>query len=118
MPNEGQIDYIELPGADIAATKRFYAQAFGWRFTDYGPEYAGFKDGRAGEREAGGFSAERKVTPKGGPLVVIYAADLAAVEKKVSAAGGEIIARIEFPGGRRFHFRDPNGNELAVWSDK
>ena len=117
MPSDGQIDYIELPGPDLPATKRFYSQAFGWQFTDYGPDYAGFKDGRGGEREAGGFHAERKVSREG-PLVVLYAADLAAMEKKVTAAGGEIVARHEFPGGKRFHFRDPNGNELAVWCDK
>ncbi len=117
MPNDGSIDYIELPGPDIAATKRFYAQAFGWRFTDYGPDYAGFTDG-SGEREKGGFHAERKVASRGGPLVVLYAADLHAMARKVQAAGGEVLEQHEFPGGKRFHFRDPNGNELAVWSDK
>ncbi len=117
MPTDGSIDYIELPGPDIAATKRFYAQAFGWRFTDYGPDYVGFTDG-SGEREKGGFNAERKVVPRGGPLVVFYAADLPATARKVKAAGGEVLEQHEFPGGKRFHFRDPNGNELAVWSDK
>ena len=116
MPGDGHIDYIELPGPDLPVTKRFYSQAFGWHFTDYGPDYVGFKDGR-GDREAGGFNPERKVVREG-PLVVLYANDLSAMEKKVTAAGGEILARHEFPGGKRFHFRDPNGNELAVWSDK
>lgn len=123
MPTDGQIDYIEIPAPDLPATKRFYGQAFGWQFTDYGPDYVGFKDGR-GDREAGGLNPERKVV-RGGPLIVLYANDLGAyandlgaMEKKVTAAGGEILARHEFPGGKRFHFRDPNGNELAMWSDK
>lgn len=116
MPANGQIDYIEIPAPDLAATKTFYGQAFGWQFTDYGPDYVGFKDGR-GEREAGGFNPERKVV-RGGPLIVLYANDLASLEKKVTAAGGEILSRHEFPGGKRFHFHDPNGNELAIWSDK
>ncbi len=118
MPSDGQINYVELPGPDIAATKRFYSQAFGWRFKDYGPDYVGFTDGRSGERETGGFNAERKVISHGGPLVVLYAADLPAMARKIKAAGGEIIEQHEFPGGKRVHFRDPNGNEIAVWSDK
>ena len=117
MPGDGQIDSIELPGPDLPATKRFYAQVFGWTFTDYGPEYVGFKDGRAGGREAGGFNPERKVV-RGGPLVVLYATDLPAMARKVKAAGGEVLEHHEFPGGKRFHFRDPNGNELAVWCEK
>jgi len=114
MPSDGQIDYIEIPAPDIAATKAFYAAAFGWTFTDYGPDYTAFD----GEKVAGGFNPERKVVRDAGALVILYAADLAAMEAKVVAAGGEIGRRHEFPGGRRFHFLDPNGNELAVWSDK
>ena len=112
MPVDGSLDYVELPGPDIPATKRFYATLFGWSFTDCGPDYVAFlsPDGREG-----GFSAERKVVAEGGPLVVLYANDLDAMEAKVLAAGAEIISRHEFPGGRRFHFRDPNGNEMAVW---
>ncbi len=117
MPGDGQIDYIELPGPDLPATKRFYAEVFGWVFTEYGPEYVGFKDRRESGREAGGFNSERKVM-RGGPLVVLYAADLPAMARKVKTAGGEVLEQHEFPGGKRFHFRDPNGNELAVWSDK
>jgi uncharacterized protein len=111
MPADGSLDYIELPGADIPATKRFYGALFGWSFTDYGPDYVAFlsPDGREG-----GFNAERKVS-EGGPLVVLYANDLDAMEAKIAAAGAEITSRHEFPGGRRFHFRDPNGNEIAVW---
>ncbi len=86
---------------------------FGWTFEDYGPDYASFHDGRL----AGGFRKEARV-PRGGPLVVLYAADLAAMEAKVRQAGGKIARpTFEFPGGRRFHFTDPSGNELAVWTD-
>ncbi len=113
-PNNGRIDYIELPATDIVKTKAFYMQVFGWKFTDYGPNYASFEDGRI----AGGFTKEGKVA-QGGPLIVIYAADLPGMEAKVRAAGGTIVKDIfSFPGGRRFHFADPSGNELAVWSDR
>jgi predicted enzyme related to lactoylglutathione lyase len=112
MPQDGALDYIELPGSDIPATKRFYGSVFGWTFTDYGPDYVAFEaDGRTG-----GFNGERKVVAGGGALVVLYANDLDAMEAKVSAAGAEIVSRETFTGGRRFHFRDPNGNEIAVWT--
>ena len=87
---------------------------FDWSFTDYGPDYAAFE---ACGRD-GGFNAERKVVQGGGPLIVLYSNDLDATETKVREAGGEIIGHEEFPGGRRFTFRDPNGNELAVWTKK
>jgi predicted enzyme related to lactoylglutathione lyase len=112
MPADGCLDYIELPGPDIPATKAFYGSVFGWSFTDYGPDYVAFN---SGGRE-GGFNAERRVVSSGGPLVVLYASDLDAMEAKVRAAGAEITARERFEGGRRFHFRDPNGNEIAVWT--
>ena len=112
MPRDGALNYIELPASDIPATKAFYAKAFGWTFTDYGPDYVAFEfDGREG-----GFNAERKVIATGGPLLVLFANDLDAMEAKVSGAGAEITEHHDFPGGRRFHFRDPNGNELAVWT--
>jgi len=113
MERDRRIDYIELPATDIAATKRFYVDAFGWKFTDYGPDYTSFEDGRL----AGGFTKDGKVA-KGGPLVVIYADNLEAVEAKVRQTGATIVKPIfSFPGGRRFHFSDPSGNELAVWSE-
>jgi uncharacterized protein len=113
MERYRRIDYIELPATDIAATKRFYSDAFGWKFTDYGPDYTSFEDGRL----AGGFTKDGTVA-KGGPLVVIYADKLEAVEAKVRQAGATIVKPIfSFPGGRRFHFSDPSGNELAVWSE-
>ena len=111
--NDGRVDYIEFPAVDIAKTKSFYGEVFGWKFTDYGPAYTSFEDGRL----AGGFSKERKAT-QGGPLIVIYASDLAKTEQAVRSAGGKISKEtFPFPGGRRFHFIDTNGNELAVWSE-
>jgi hypothetical protein len=112
--HDRRIDYIELGATDVAAMKRFYADAFGWRFTDYGPEYASFEDGRL----AGGVRQDGSVS-RGGPLIVIFAMDLADAEARVRAAGGTIVTPpFAFPGGRRFHFTDPSGNELAVWSDR
>ena len=109
-----RIDYIEIDATDIAATKRFYTDCFGWKFTDYGPDYTSFDDGRM----TGGFRKAGRAA-KGSVLIVIFAVDLAAVEAKVRAAGGKIVKPVfEFPGGRRFHFTDPSGNELAVWSDR
>jgi predicted enzyme related to lactoylglutathione lyase len=111
--NDGRVDYIEFPVADIAKTKSFYGEVFGWKFTDYGPDYTSFEDGRL----AGGFSKERQVT-QGGPLIVTYANDLSATQMTVRSAGGKISREtFSFSGGRRFHFTDPNGNELAVWSE-
>ena len=113
MERDRRIDYIELPATDITATKRFYTDVFAWKFTDYGPDYTSFDDGRL----AGGFTKNGKVAT-GGPLVVIYADELEAQEEKVRKAGGTITKSIfSFPGGRRFHFSDPSGNELAVWSE-
>ena len=112
--HDRRVDYIEFPATDVAAAKRFYVDAFGWKFTDYGPDYTSFEDGRL----AGGFRKADGVT-RGGPLVVIFAMDLAAAEQRVRAAGGTIVVETHsFPGGRRFHFTDPSGNELAVWSDR
>jgi hypothetical protein len=111
--NDRRIDYIEFPATDIEGTKRFYHEIFGWTFEDYGPEYTSFVDGRL----AGGFWTAPKVQA-GGALIVIYASDLEGTEAKVKSAGGNIVKAIfPFPGGRRFHFTDPNGNELAVWSE-
>lgn len=112
-PAERRIDYIEFHASDLARTKAFYTAAFGWKFTDYGPTYASFDDGRL----TGGFWTE--AAPGRGALIIIYAADLAAAEAKVRAAGGTVLKpAYAFPGGRRFHFTDPSGNELAVWSEK
>lgn len=112
--HDQRIDYIEMDAKNVAKTKQFYIDAFGWQFTDYGPDYTSFVDGRL----AGGFRKADTVR-KGSVLVVIFAVDLAAAEGAVKAAGGKIVKpTFSFPGGRRFHFADPSGNELAVWSDR
>jgi uncharacterized protein len=111
-----EIDYIEFGVTDMAQSKRFYAEAFGWEFNDYGPGYAGIQKRQGGE--IGGLRLQSSVTA-GGPLVILYSDDLGTSVAKVREAGGRITQEIfEFPGGRRFHFNDPSGNELAVWSDK
>ena len=110
MPQDGKINYIEMAGGDLPAQKAFYAAAFGWRYTDYGPDYAAFAEGLDG-----GFYTSAAPAP---PLVVLFADDLEAMRSRVIAAGGQITREIfDFPGGRRFHFRDPAGNEVAVWGD-
>ena len=109
-----RIDYIEFPIVDIAAAKQFYGKVFGWEFVDYGSDYVSFSDGRL----SGGFRKEPSAQ-SGGPLVVFYTTALESVQAKVEDAGGRIVKAIfDFPGGRRFHFTDPSGNELAVWSDQ
>jgi predicted enzyme related to lactoylglutathione lyase len=115
MRADGKIDYVEFPGRDFAEIRRFYGQAFGWSFQDYGPGYTAFE----GEGLDGGFATvEEPGSPKI-PLVILYAEDLEAMEAKVRAAGGVVTRAIfSFPGGRRFHFRDPSGNELGVWTTR
>ena len=102
----------------MAESKRFYAAAFGWKFNDYGPDYAGIQK-RSGDGESGGLSVAAEVA-KGGPLVVLLSDDLQQSYKSVQEAGGRIVKEIfSFPGGRRFHFADPSANELAVcWLDE
>ncbi len=110
MREDGKLDYIEMPATDVPGIKAFYAEAFGWKFVDYGPDYAAFDEGLDG-----GFAVEA-MTPK--PLPILYAHDLEAMLARVTAAGAQITHPIfDFPGGRRFHFRDPAGNDLAVWSE-
>ncbi|MEX0866212.1 MAG: VOC family protein [Pirellulales bacterium] len=117
MPTDHKIDYLELPGGDFAAIQAFYSSTFGWKFTDYGPEYTAFTD----DKLNGGFYKSKLQSKQsaGAALIVLFAADLEGTETKVKASGGTICREIfSFPGGRRFHFLDPHGNELAVWSDK
>lgn len=111
MHTHHAIDYIEFTVRDLEEAKRFFSAAFGWAFTDYAPVYAGIK---GPEREVGGLSVGE---PRpGGPLVVLYSDDLEASLVAVQEAGGAIVKEpFDFPGGRRFHFTDPSGNELAVW---
>ena len=112
MREDGKIDYLEFPADDVGAVKAFYGSAFGWTFQDYGPTYAAFSEGLDGGFD--GDPADRSAAP----LPVLYAHDLDAMLAKVETAGGSIVKPVyAFPGGRRFHFRDPAGNELAVWSE-
>lgn len=107
------INYVEFSANDLDAIKRFYTQAFGWTFTDYGPTYTSFSDSGL----SGGFALSEEPVVNGA-LIVLYHADLEGIQQKVIEAQGKITKEIfAFPGGRRFHFRDPAGNELAVWSD-
>jgi predicted enzyme related to lactoylglutathione lyase len=106
-----------MPSRNLAETKRFFAGLFDWSFQDYGPDYAAFDDGRM----TGGFYASGKTTDvdHGGALIVFYHPDLAAISATVEKLGGEVTRPIfEFPGGRRFHFREPGGGEFAVWSER
>jgi predicted enzyme related to lactoylglutathione lyase len=106
-----QIQYLEFLSADINQARKFYAEAFDWTFTDYGPEYTAFE----GDYVDGGFTSGKPI--KGSILVVIYSEDIDATKQKVIKAGGILEKDIfSFPGGKRFHFTDPDGNELAVWS--
>ena len=116
MGKHHSINYLEIPVKDLTATKAFFTHVFGWQFQDYGPEYSCFL--RVGI-DGGFYQADSQFTlAKGSPLIVLYSQDLLATQAKIIAAGGEIIKAIfDFPGGKRFHFTDVNGNEYAVWSE-
>jgi uncharacterized protein len=108
-----RIDYIEFNVHDLEKAKAFYSAAFDWKFTDYGPTYAGIQ-GESGE--AGGLRLVESVS-EGGPLVILYSQNLENSLMRVREARGKITKEpFAFPGGRRFQFKDPSGNELAVWS--
>jgi len=116
MNEHEKINYVEFPANDLEATKRFFTAAFGWEFVNYGPEYTAFSN----EGIDGGFfkSDLTSSTANGSALIVFYSKALEQTQTKIENAGGSIIKPIfPFPGGRRFHFGDPNGNEYAVWSD-
>lgn len=116
MTMHHEINYIEIAVTDLAEAKRFYSAAFDWEFNDYGPTYAGIKKSDGGE--SGGLRLQPEVKT-GGPLVILYSNDLEATLARVRDAVGTISQEpFEFPGGRRFHFKDPSGNELAVWSER
>jgi len=111
-----EINYIEISVTDMEEAKRFYSSAFGWQFTDYSPEYAGIQ--KQGGGETGGICLVEQVAT-GGPLVILYSSSIEASQSSVEQHGGKITNEIfSFPGGRRFQFQDPSGNELAVWSDQ
>jgi len=111
------LDYVEIPVPDLEAAVRFYGDAFGWRFNDYGGAYAGIQDPADPSAEVGGLAPADDPTA-GGPLVLLYSDDLDASVVAVERAGGTVInGPYEFPGGRRFHFTDPGGVELGVWGE-
>ena len=114
MQRNNTIDYIEFVVTDLQQTKQFYAEAFNWQFTDHSPTYAGIK---GDSREMGGLTTDG-TTEQGSTLPVIYADDLEKTLTAVREAGGTITQEIfPFPGGRRFHFADPSGNVVGVWSE-
>lgn len=116
MNEHEKISYVEFPAKDIPATKAFFQAVFGWTFKDYGPDYASFSN----QGLDGGFyqSDLRSSRNEGAALIVLYSKNLESTQQKVEQAGGEISTPVfSFPGGRRFHFLEPSGNELAVWSD-
>ena len=115
MNEHHKINYVEFPCADLTATKRFFEAVFNWQFTDYGPEYTAFSNSGI---DGGFFQADlASSTTRGSSLTVVYSDDLEQTQKNVETAGGTVIKPIfSFPGGRRFHFEEPSGNEFAVWS--
>ena len=115
-PHE-KIDYIEFQTRNLSATRDFFSEAFGWQFEEYGEDYIGFSN--AGLR--GGFyqANQSSSTEHGSALVVLYSLNLKQSQEKVTNAGGRISKPLfSFPGGKRFHFVEPGGNEMAVWSDQ
>lgn len=117
MNEHEKINYVELPAKDLQATKIFFNQVFGWSFQDFGPEYSAFSNQGL---DGGFFKSElSSSTSNGAALIVFYSNDLETTLEKVIKANGDIVKPIfPFPGGRRFHFTEPSGNEFAVWSDK
>ena len=116
MNEHEKINYVEFPAKDIAATRAFFSAVFDWSFVDYGPDYIAFSNQGI---DGGFFKSELSIsTDNGSALIVFYSNALEKTQLKIENAGGKIIKPIFlFPGGRRFHFSDTNGNEFAVWSD-
>lgn len=116
MHRDNRIDYVEFASQDPSASRRFFESVFGWTFQDYGPDYTAFDDGRL---QGGFFRAQPRGADEGAPLLVLYAEILEPVLDAVVAAGGIVLKPVfSFPGGSRFQFREPGGNELAVWSER
>ena len=117
MNEHEKINYVELPARDMPATKKFFTEVFGWSFEDFGSEYAAFANQGV---DGGFFKADLSSSSKtGGALIVFYSNNLEATQAKIESAGGTVVQpTFSFPGGRRFHFTEPSGNEFAVWSDQ
>ncbi len=112
MPRHEKLDYVEFASLDLTASKAFFTTVFGWTFTDYGPDYSAFAD-----QGLDGGLCRTDAQPVGGPLLVFYSDDIQATLAKVQQHGGLITRPLfDFPGGCRFHFQEPGGNELAVWA--
>jgi hypothetical protein len=116
MNEDGKINYVEFPASNIEAVKNFFTAAFDWSFVDYGPAYTAFANAGL---DGGFYQSDLTVsTDVGSALVVLYSINLEDTQSRIINAGGTIVKPIfSFPGGRRFHFCDPNGNEYAAWSD-
>jgi len=116
MHQHEKLNYVEYPSKNLPATKAFFEQAFAWSFVDYGPEYAAF----SGQGLDGGFFKSEfcSSAAQGAALLVFYSDNLEGTLEKVVNAGGKVIKPIfSFPGGKRFHFTEPSGNEFAVWGE-
>ncbi len=114
MNNNTPINYVEFKSNNLEETKKFYSEAFGWTFTDYGPTYTAFSESGL----EGGFELTEAPLVNGA-LIVLYHKNLEAIKDRVMGLGAKISVDIfSFPGGRRFHFLDSSGNELAIWSDR
>jgi uncharacterized protein len=114
MRTEKRIDYIEIPVTDPARARNFFAELMGWEFQDWGPDYISFSDGRLN----GGFRRSEEPVPRNSVLLVFFSEDLERDRDRVVDLGASISQDIfEFPGGRRFHFVDPMGNEYAIWGE-
>ena len=114
-PTKNCVDYIEIAASDLEANKAFFTGLFAWKFTDYGPDYVAFDDGRL----AGGFHRVKadEIPQNSAVLVVFFSEDLKATQARVEQLGGKISKPVfEFPGGRRFHFHGPDNLEYAVWA--
>lgn len=116
MNEHDKINYVEFPAKDIQATKAFFEAVFNWSFSDFGSDYTAFSN----QGIDGGFykSSLKSSSENGAALIVLFSNDLESTQAKIEQAGGGIVKPIfSFPGGRRFHFVEPSGNEMAVWSD-
>lgn len=113
MRVENRIDYVEIPVTDPAKAREFFAALFGWEFQEWGPDYLSFVDGRLD----GGLCRADTPAPATGVLLVFYSEDLHRDTSRIRQLGGTISKQIfDFPGGQRFHFVDPVGNEYAMWT--